>query len=138
MESVAGVEHGFGAVDERRVRDALRAMSYSGGEKRRDCFSSFEDAVGYGLCRGCWVAARRLRCDFLELLGWAWLDTMSNPRLLVKSWERAGVAGVVNHFRWACLAGYKRGKERGRPDSALSHREVPSGLHLGEDGGFRV
>ena len=138
MESVAGVEHGFGAVDERRVKDALRIMSYSGGEKRRDSFHSFEDAVGYGLCRGCWVASRRLRCDFLELLGWAWLDTMSNPRLLVKSWERAGVAGVVNHFRWACLAGCKRGKERGRPDSALGSREVPSGLWLAEDGGFRV
>lgn len=137
MESVAGIDHGFGIVDERRVRDALRIMTYSGGEKRRDCFSSFEDALGYGLCRGCWVAARRLRCDFLELLGWAWLDTMTSPRVLVRNWERAGVAGLVNHFRWACLAGWRRAKGK-RPDMALGSREVPSGLWLGEDGGFHA
>ena len=135
-----GIEAGFGVVDESRVRVALRGISYSGGAERRadDSFTSFEDALGYGLCRGCWIASKSLRCDYIELLGWAWLDTMTSPRVLVRNWERAGVSGVVNHFRWACLAGYKHGKERGRPDSALSHREVPSGLHLGEDGGFRV
>lgn len=136
MKSVAGVGHGFGPVDEQRVKDALRTMPYSDGGKRCDSFQSFEEAMGYGLCRGCWVASRRLRCDFLELLGWAWLDTMRDPRLLVKSWERAGVAGLVNHFRWACLAGYKRAKGKGRPDTALSQREVPSGLYVGEDGLF--
>ena len=118
-----------GVVDEQRVKDALRIMPYSAGAKRRDSFQSFEDAMGYGLCRGCWVASKRLRCDFLELLGWAWLDTMSNPRVCVRSWERAGVSGLVNHFRWACLAGWRRAKGK-RPDMALSIREVPSGLYI--------
>lgn len=118
-----------GVVDEQRVKDALRIMPYSAGGKRRDSFQSFEDAMGYGLCRGCWVASKRLRCDFLELLGWAWLDTMSNPRVCVRSWERAGVSGLVNHFRWACLAGWRRAKGK-RPDMALRVREVPSGLYI--------
>jgi hypothetical protein len=124
-----GFVESVGAVDEQRVKDALRVMSYSAGAKRRDSFQSFEDAIGYGLCRGCWVASKRLRCDFLELLGWAWLDTMSNPRVCVRSWERAGVSGLVNHFRWACLAGWRRAKGK-RPDMALSIREVPSGLYI--------
>lgn len=124
-----GFVESVGVVDEQRVKDALRIMSYSAGAKRRDSFQSFEDAMGYGLCRGCWVASKRLRCDFLELLGWAWLDTMSNPRVCVRSWERAGVSGLVNHFRWACLAGWRRAKGK-RPDMALSIREVPSGLYI--------
>lgn len=134
-----GIEAGFGVVDESRVRVALRGISYSDGAERRadDSFASFEDALGYGLCRGCWIASKSLRCDYVELLGWAWLDTMSSPRVLVRNWERAGVAGLVNHFRWACLAGWRRAEGK-RPDMALGSREVPSGLWLAEDGGFRV
>lgn len=134
-----GIEAGFGVVDESRVRVALRGISYSDGAERRadDSFASFEDALGYGLCRGCWIASKSLRCDYVELLGWAWLDTMSSPRVLVRNWERAGVSGLVNHFRWACLAGWRRARDK-RPDMALGSREVPSGLRLAEDGGFRV
>lgn len=134
------VELGFGVVDDARVREALRGMTYSDGKKRRytDSFASFEDAMGYGLCRGCWIASRRLRCDYIELLGWAWLDTMANPSVCARSWERAGVAGLVNHFRWACLGGWKHSRKRGRPDMSLGKREVPSGLYLAEDGGFSV
>ena len=126
-----GVESGFGVVDESRVRVALRGISFSDGAERRadDSFASFEDALGYGLCRGCWIASQRLRYDYLELLGWAWLDTMTSPRVLVRNWERAGVSGLVNHFRWACLAGWRRAKGK-RPDMALSVREVPSGLYI--------
>lgn len=134
-----GIELGFGVVDESRVRVALRGISYSDGAERRadDSFASFEDALGYGLCRGCWIASKSLRCDYMELLGWAWLDTMTSPRVLVRNWGRAGVSGLVNHFRWACLAGWRRAKGK-RPDMALGSREVPSGLWLAEDGGFRV
>ena len=134
-----GIEAGFGVVDESRVRVALRGISYSDGAERRadDSFSSFEDALGYGLCRGCWIASKSLRCDYMELLGWAWLDTMTSPRVLVRNWERAGVSGLVNHFRWACLAGWRRAKGK-RPDMTLGSREVTSGLWLAEDGGFRV
>lgn len=134
-----GIEFAFGPVDESRVRVALRGILYSDGAERRadDSFASFEDALGYGLCRGCWIASKSLRCDCIELLGWAWLDTMTSPRVLVRNWERAGVSGLVNHFRWACLAGWRRAKDK-RPDTALGSREVPSGLWLAEDGGFRV
>ena len=134
-----GIEAGFGMVDESRVRVALRGISYSDGAERRadDSFSSFEDALGYGLCRGCWIASKSLRCDYMELLGWAWLDTMTSPRVLVRNWERAGVSGLVNHFRWACFSGWRRAKDK-RPDMTLGSREVPSGLWLAEDGGFRV
>lgn len=134
-----GIEAGFGVVDESRVRVALRGISYSDGAERRadDSFTSFEDALGYGLCRGCWIASQRLRRDYRELLGWAWLDTMTSPRVLVRNWERAGVSGLVNHFRWACFSGWRRAKDK-RPDMTLGSREVPSGLWLAEDGGFHV
>lgn len=134
-----GIEAGFGVVDESRVRVALRGISYSDGAERRadDSFTSFEDALGYGLCRGCWIASQRLRRDYRELLGWAWLDAMTSPRVLVRNWERAGVSGLVNHFRWACLAGWRRAKDK-RPDMTLGSREAPSGLWLAGDGGFHV
>lgn len=134
-----GIEAGFGMVDEKRVRVALRGISYGDGAERRadDSFTSFEDALGYGLCRGCWIASKSLRCDYVELLGWVWLDTMTSPRVLVRNWERAGVSGLVNHFRWACLAGWRRAKGK-RPDVTLGSREVPSGLWLAEDGGFHA